>query len=41
MHVALTDAGLFGKKRRKKNAHSSDWRIEEDRILDHLKVAGA
>jgi hypothetical protein len=39
----LADAGLFGKKvgakRRKKLGHSSDWRVEADRILEHLKGA--
>ena len=41
----LAAAGLFGKKlgsrpkRRGKPTHAADWRVEADRILDHLKAA--
>lgn len=33
----LADAGLFGAKGTKAFARSADWRIEADRILQHLK----
>ncbi len=33
----LADAGLFGARGTKDFARSADWRIEADRILDHLK----
>ena len=33
----LADAGLFGTKGTKAFARSADWRIEADRILDHVK----
>ena len=32
----LADAGLFGKKRRGRVAALPDWRVEADRILDHV-----
>lgn len=33
----LADAGLFGAKGTTEFARSADWRIEADRMLDHLK----
>jgi 3-hydroxyisobutyrate dehydrogenase-like beta-hydroxyacid dehydrogenase len=33
----LADAGLFGARDTKQFARSADWRIEADRILDHVK----
>ena len=33
----LADEGLFGKKRGKPSDPSADWRVQADRILDHLK----
>jgi hypothetical protein len=38
----LTDQGVFGKrvrvsKARRKRVRSPDWRIEADRILEHMK----
>jgi 3-hydroxyisobutyrate dehydrogenase-like beta-hydroxyacid dehydrogenase len=33
----LADAGLFGARDAKQFARSADWRIEADRILDHVK----
>jgi 3-hydroxyisobutyrate dehydrogenase-like beta-hydroxyacid dehydrogenase len=33
----LADRGLFGEVGRKSFARSADWRIEADRILDHIK----
>lgn len=33
----LADAGLFGKKRGKRASRAADWRVEADRILEHLK----
>jgi 3-hydroxyisobutyrate dehydrogenase-like beta-hydroxyacid dehydrogenase len=33
----LAEAGLFGEAGRKSFARSPDWRIEADRILDHLQ----
>jgi 3-hydroxyisobutyrate dehydrogenase-like beta-hydroxyacid dehydrogenase len=39
----LADAGLFGKKggtkRRKDLRHNTDWRVEADRILAHVKAS--
>jgi 3-hydroxyisobutyrate dehydrogenase-like beta-hydroxyacid dehydrogenase len=35
----LADTGLFSKKRRRRLAHSPDWRDEADRIIDHLRGA--
>jgi 3-hydroxyisobutyrate dehydrogenase-like beta-hydroxyacid dehydrogenase len=34
----LADAGLFGKKRRRRVAALPDWRVEADRILDHVNT---
>jgi 3-hydroxyisobutyrate dehydrogenase-like beta-hydroxyacid dehydrogenase len=34
----LADAGLFGKKRHRPLTRRQDWRVEADRILDHLKA---
>ena len=36
----LADAGLFGKKRRKRTERGPDWRVEADRILDHVHRVG-
>ena len=33
----LAATGLFGKKRGKRSAGGADWRVEADRILEHLK----
>jgi len=33
----LAGAGLFGKKRGKRTERGADWRVEADRILEHLK----
>jgi len=33
----LADAGLFGKKRRKRTGPCPDWRVEADRILEHVR----
>jgi 3-hydroxyisobutyrate dehydrogenase-like beta-hydroxyacid dehydrogenase len=35
----LADAGLFGKQRRRRLARTPDWRVEADRILDHVRSA--
>ena len=34
----LCDAGVFGDKTSKQFAKSGDWRVEADRILEHLKM---
>ena len=36
----LADEGLFGKRRHRPSARSPDWRVEADRILEHLKTPG-
>ncbi len=36
----LADAGTFGERGRPDFAHSTDWRVEADRILDHLRQSG-
>jgi 3-hydroxyisobutyrate dehydrogenase-like beta-hydroxyacid dehydrogenase len=33
----LADAGLFNKQRRRRVARTPDWRVEADRILDHVR----
>ena len=33
----LADTGLFSKTRRRRLASTPDWRVEADRILDHVK----
>jgi 3-hydroxyisobutyrate dehydrogenase-like beta-hydroxyacid dehydrogenase len=35
----LAETGLFGEVGRRSFARSADWRIEADRILDHLKAS--
>ena len=35
----LADAGLFSKQRRRRVARPPDWRVEADRILDHVRSA--
>ncbi len=33
----LADSGVFGETRRGTVAHIPDWRVEADRILDHVR----
>nr|WP_259372097.1 NAD(P)-dependent oxidoreductase [Caldimonas mangrovi] len=35
--AAVADAGLFGARDAPGHARSSDWRVEADRLLDHLR----
>jgi 3-hydroxyisobutyrate dehydrogenase-like beta-hydroxyacid dehydrogenase len=35
----LTDAGVFGKRRRKSSAGTADWRIAADLVLEHLRTS--
>ncbi len=37
----LADAGVFGSKGSAEFARSADWRVEADRILDHIKKKGS